>query len=304
MKMSHDTSSDTSTKAGFVAVVGRPNAGKSTLLNWLVGEKLAMVSKKAQATRKRMNIIVMHENAQIIFVDTPGIHEKERLLNRFMLQEVYKAIGDCDLILFLAPAKDGLEHYKKFLEINTKKRPHIVVLSKIDEVGRDDLLKKIGEYQLYQDNFLALVPVSVTKGIGKEELLGQIVKHLPTSPWLYDPELLTTTSVREIYKELIRESIFENLSDEIPYETDVIIEKVEELPNLDRVQATIVAEKRSQKLILVGRGGSTIKRVGRDARIKMEQFSGKKIFLELFVSVKSGWSKTKKSLSEMGYSFE
>ncbi len=304
MKMSHDTSSDTSTKAGFVAVVGRPNAGKSTLLNWLVGEKLAMVSKKAQATRKRMNIIVMHENAQIIFVDTPGIHEKERLLNRFMLQEVYKAIGDCDLILFLAPAKDGLEHYKKFLEINTKKRPHIVVLSKIDEVGRDDLLKKIGEYQLYQDNFLALVPVSVTKGIGKEELLGQIVKHLPPSPWLYDPELLTTTSVREIYKELIRESIFENLSDEIPYETDVIIEKVEELPNLDRVQATIVAEKRSQKLILVGRGGSTIKRVGRDARIKMEQFSGKKIFLELFVSVKSGWSKTKKSLSEMGYSFE
>ncbi len=302
--MSHDTSSDLSTKAGFVAVVGRPNAGKSTLLNWLVGEKLAMVSKKAQATRKRMNIIVMHENAQIIFVDTPGIHEKERLLNRFMLQEVFKAIGDCDLILFMAPARDRLDHYRKFLDLNSRNRPHIVVLSKIDEVGREELLRRIGEYRAYQDRFLALVPVSVSKNIGKEELLDQIVKHLPASPWLYDPELLTTTNIREIYKEMIRESIFENLSDEIPYETDVVIERIEELPGLDRVQATIVAEKKSQKMILVGRGGSTIKRIGRDARIKMERFSGKKIYLELFVSVKSGWSKTKKSLAEIGYHFE
>ena len=304
MKMSQDTSSDISTKAGFVAVVGRPNAGKSTLLNWLVGEKLAMVSKKAQATRKRMNIIVMYENSQIIFVDTPGIHEKERLLNRFMLQEVFKAIGDCDLILFLAAAKDRLDHYKKFLQINAKNRPHIVVLTKIDEVSKEDLFKKIGEYQTYQERFLALVPVSVTKNIGKEELLKQISANLPASPWLYDPELLTTTSVKEIYKEMIRESIFDNLSDEIPYETDVIIEKIDEQPGLDRVQATIIAEKKSQKMILVGRGGSTIKRIGKDARMKMEEFSGKKIFLELFVSVKSGWSKTKKSLSEVGYYFE
>ncbi len=302
--MSQDTSSKVTTKAGFVAVVGRPNAGKSTLLNWLVGEKLAMVSKKAQATRKRMNIIVMYENSQIIFVDTPGIHEKERLLNRFMLQEVFKAIGDCDLILFLAAAKDRLENYEKFLQINAKKRPHIVVLTKIDEVSNEELLKKIGEYQTYQERFLALVPVSVTKNIGKEELLKQISENLPASPWLYDPELLTTTSIKEIYKEMIRESIFDNLSDEIPYETDVIVEKVDERPDIDRIQATIIAEKRSQKLILVGRGGSTIKRIGRDARMKMEQFSGKKIYLELFVSVKSGWSKTKKSLGEVGYRFE
>ncbi len=302
--MSQDTSSKVTTKAGFVAVVGRPNAGKSTLLNWLVGEKLAMVSKKAQATRKRMNIIVMYENSQIIFVDTPGIHEKERLLNRFMLQEVFKAIGDCDLILFLAAAKDRLENYEKFLQINAKKRPHIVVLTKIDEVSNEELLKKIGEYQAYQERFLALVPVSVTKNIGKEELLKQISENLPASPWLFDPELLTTTSIKEIYKEMIRESIFDNLSDEIPYETDVIVEKVDERPDIDRIQATIIAEKRSQKLILVGRGGSTIKRIGRDARMKMERFSGKKIFLELFVSVKSGWSKTKKSLGEVGYRFE
>ncbi len=304
MKTLHATSSECPTKAGFVAVVGRPNAGKSTMLNWLVGEKLAMVSKKAQATRKRMNIIVMHENAQIVFVDTPGIHEKERLLNRFMLSEAIKAIGDCDLVLFLAPAKDRLEHYKKFLALNTRNRPHIVVLTKIDEVSNQALLEKISEYRKYQEKFLALVPVSVTKGIGKESLLNEITAHLPCSPWLYDPELMTTTNIQEIYKEMIRESIFDNLSDEIPYETDVIIEKIEELPNLDRVQATIVTEKKSQKMIIVGRGGSTIKRIGRDARMKMEEFSGKKIFLELFVSVKSGWSKNKKSLSEIGYVFE
>nr|WP_236579156.1 GTPase Era [Hydrogenimonas urashimensis] len=298
------TSSDCPTKAGFVAVVGRPNAGKSTLLNWLVGEKLAMVSKKAQATRKRMNIIVMHGNVQIIFVDTPGIHEKERLLNQFMLSEAIKAIGDCDLVLFLAPAKDRLDHYEKFLELNTKGRPHIVVLTKIDEVSNQKLLEKISEYQKFQERFLALIPVSVTKDIGKKELLDEIGKHLPCSPWLYDPELMTTTNIRDIYKEMIRESIFDNLSDEIPYETDVIIEKIDEKPHLDRVQATIIAEKKSQKLILVGRGGSTIKRIGRDARIKMEKFAGKKIFLELFVSVKSGWSKNKKSLSEIGYSFQ
>jgi len=304
MKILHDTSSDCLTKAGFVAVVGRPNAGKSTLLNWLVGEKLAMVSKKAQATRKRMNIIVMYEDAQIIFVDTPGIHEKERLLNQFMLSEAIKAIGDCDLILFLAPAKDKLDHYKKFLELNSKNRPHIVVLTKIDEVSQEALLAKIAEYQKFQDKFLALIPISVTKGVGKDQLLDEITKHLPHSPWLYDPELLTTTNIREIYKEMIRESIFDNLSDEIPYETDVIIEKIDELPNLDRIQATIIAEKKSQKMIIVGKGGSTIKRIGRDARLKMEQFSGKKIFLELFVSVKSGWSKNKKMLEEFGYIYE
>ncbi|WP_353662492.1 GTPase Era [Hydrogenimonas sp. SS33] len=298
------TSSDCPTRAGFVAVVGRPNAGKSSLLNWLVGEKLAMVSKKAQATRKRMNVIVMHGDTQIIFVDTPGIHEKERLLNRFMLQEAVKAIGDCDLVLFLAPAKDRLDHYEKFLKLNAKNRPHIVVLTKVDEVDNGALLRKIGEYSRYQDRFLALVPVSVTKNIGKEQLLDEIAKHLPCSPWLYDPQLLTTTHIREIYKEMIREAIFDNLSDEIPYETDVIIEKIEERPDLDRVQATIVAEKKSQKMILIGKGGSTIKRIGRDARLKMERFSGKKIFLELFVSVKTGWSKNKKTLSEIGYVFE
>ncbi len=290
------------TKAGFVAVVGRPNAGKSTLLNHIVGEKLAMVSKKAQATRKRMNIIVMHGDAQIIFVDTPGIHEKERLLNQFMLDEALKAMGDSDLIIFLAPVTDKLTEYEKFLKLaQAKGVKHIVILTKIDHVKQGDILAKLGEYQKYQEHFEAIIPFSVNKRVGKKQLLDEISKHLPTSPFLYDPEILTTEHIRTIYKELIRESIFENLSDEIPYESDVTIEKIEESDTLDKVYATIVVEKETQKGMIVGQKGAGIKRVGKLAREQMEVFSGKKIFLDLHVSVKKGWSKNKDGLEEFGY---
>jgi GTP-binding protein Era len=290
------------TKAGFVAVVGRPNAGKSTLLNHIVGEKLAMVSKKAQATRKRMNIIVMHGDAQIIFVDTPGIHEKERLLNQFMLDEALKAMGDSDLIVFLAPVTDKLTEYEKFLKLaQAKGVKHIVVLTKIDHVKPGDILAKLGEYQKYQEYFEAIIPFSVNKKVGKKQLLDEICKHLPTSPFLYDPEILTTEYIRDIYKELIRESIFENLSDEIPYESDVTIEKIEEGDTMDKVYATIVVEKETQKGMIVGQKGAGIKRVGKLAREQMELFSGKKIFLDLHVSVKKGWSKNKDGLEEFGY---
>ncbi|SFV53103.1 GTP-binding protein Era [hydrothermal vent metagenome] len=290
------------TKAGFVAVVGRPNAGKSTLLNHIVGEKLAMVSKKAQATRKRMNIIVMHKNSQIIFVDTPGIHKKERLLNQFMLDEALKAMGDSDLILFLAPATDKLTEYEKFLELpQSKNLKHIILLTKIDHVKQGDLLQKLGEYQKYQDRFEAIIPFSVNKKVGKTQLLDEISKYLPVSPFLYDTEILTTDNIRDIYKELIREAIFENLSDEIPYESDVTIEKIDESDHMDKIYATIVVEKETQKGIIVGNRGETIKRVGKSAREEIELFSGKKIYLNLFVSVKKGWSKDRESLEEFGY---
>ncbi len=290
------------TKAGFVAVVGRPNAGKSTLLNHIVGEKLAMVSKKAQATRKRMNIIVMHDDAQIIFVDTPGIHEKERLLNQFMLDEALKAMGDSDLIIFLAPVTDKLTEYEKFLKLTQAKGvKHIVVLTKIDHVKQGDILAKLSEYQKYQDCFEAIIPFSVNKKVGKKQLLDEICKHLPISPFLYDPEILTTEHIRNIYKELIRESIFENLSDEIPYESDVTIEKIDESDTIDKVYATIVVEKETQKGMIVGQKGAGIKRVGKLAREQMELFSGKKIFLDLHVAVKKGWSKNKDGLEEFGY---
>jgi len=299
-----DTKSGTTeeTRAGYVAIVGRPNAGKSTLMNALLGEKISMVSQKANATRKRINAIVMHKNNQIIFIDTPGLHEKEKMLNQFMMKEAIKAIGDCDIILFLAPITDSTEEYEKFLKLT--KRPHLVLLSKIDHVSNEKILQKIHEYQAFQDNFLGIIPVSVTKGgIGFESVLDEISKHIPLSPYLYDPDDLTTEMLRDIYKEFIREAIFDNISDEIPYETDVLIDKVEESKTLEKIRATIIVEKQTQKGIIIGKGGAAIKRIGRDSRLQIENLIGKKVFLDLFVSVKKGWTNDKQSLEDIGYKF-
>ncbi|RXJ54567.1 GTPase Era [Candidatus Marinarcus aquaticus] len=289
------------TKCGYVSVVGRPNAGKSSLLNWLVGEKIAMVSHKANATRKRANIIVMHNDDQIVFVDTPGIHETEKLLNQFMLDEALKAMGDCDLILFLAPVTDKVQHYEDFLVKNKKNTKHILLLTKIDFVSNQELLDKMKEYEKYRDKYESIIPVSIKKGTKHSDILDSVVKELPEHPYLFDPEILTTEHLRDIYKEFIRESIFENISDEIPYETDVLINKVEEKPNVDVIKATIIVQKSTQKGMIIGKGAAAIKRIGKDARTKIEKLSGKKVYLELFVSIKKGWTKNKQGLKELGY---
>ncbi len=289
------------TKCGYVSVVGRPNAGKSSLLNWLVGEKIAMVSHKANATRKRSNIIVMHEDDQVIFVDTPGIHETEKLLNQFMLDEALKAMGDCDLILFLAPVTDKVSYYEDFLVKNKKNVKHILLLTKIDFVSNDEILEKIKEYEQYSDKYEAIIPISIKKQTKKSDILDEVVKYLPEHPYLFDPEIMTTEHLRDIYKEFIRESIFENISDEIPYEADVIVNKVEEKPTVDVIKATIIVQKDTQKGMIIGKNATAIKRIGRDARIKIEKLSGRKCFLELFVSIKKGWTKDKKGLKELGY---
>ena len=292
------------TKCGYVSTIGRPNAGKSSLLNWLVGEKITMVSHKANATRKRSNVIVMHKDNQIIFVDTPGLHEQEKLINQFMLAEALKAMGDCDLILFLAPVTDKICHYEDFLEKNTKKTKHILLLTKTDFVKNQELLDKIKEYEKYQDKYECIIPVSIKKGRKQENILDEVIHYLPEHPYLFDPEILTDTHLREIYKEFIRESIFENISDEIPYEADVVIDTIEEKKDIDVIKATIVVEKSSQKGMIIGKGAVAIKRIGKAAREKIERLSQKKVYLELFVSVKKGWSKNKDGLREMGYNLD
>jgi GTP-binding protein Era len=291
-------------KCGYVSTIGRPNAGKSSLLNWLVGEKINMVSHKANATRKRSNTIVMHGDDQIIFVDTPGLHEKEKLINQYMLEEALKAMGDCDLILFLAPVTDKVSHYEDFLAKNKKNTPHILLLTKTDFVSQRELLEKIDEYKKYEDRYESIIPVSIKKGRKQANILDEVVYHLPESPYLFDTEILTTTHLREIYREFIRESVFDNISDEIPYEADVVIDKIEEKPNVEVIKATIIVEKSTQKGMIIGKGGEAIKRIGLNARKKIEQLIDRKVYLELFVSVKKGWSKNKESLKELGYDFE
>ena len=290
-------------KSGFVGILGKPNAGKSTLLNWLLGEKIALVSPKANASRKRVNAIVMHKDNQIILLDTPGLHEKEKLLNKFMLKEALKALSDSDLVLFLADVRDDLSGYEWFLELNTKQIPHIVVLTKTDLVNNEEIENKKREYEKY-GKALAVIPVSAVEGKGKEELLDEIVKHLPEHPYYYDPEIISTEHVRDIYKELIREALFEKLGDELPYETDILIDKIEEYEHLDKIYATIVVERNSQKGMIIGKKGKKIKEIGMYARRLLEQFSGKKIYLELYVKIVPGWTKNKRILEELGYEVE
>lgn len=292
------------TKAGFVAVIGRPNVGKSTLVNALVGEKIAMVSHKANATRKRSQIIVMHNNAQIIFIDTPGLHKKEKELNKFMLSEALKALGDADLIVFLADIKDRVDDYEKFLQLNKKSIPHLLLLNKMDRIDQKRAFEEIKKYENYTDRYKELIPLSAEKKRNLHTLLNQITKHLPKSPYFFDPRQITTDTIKDIYKELVREAVFNQISDEIPYESDVVINRVDESDKKDTISATIYVEKESQKGIVIGKGGVAIKRIGINARKAMEVFSGKKIHLDLFVKHSKGWSKSKSIMADMGYEID
>lgn len=298
----NDINASIATRAGFVAAIGRPNAGKSTLLNHLLGEELALVSRKANATRKQLQMIVPYTplNAQIIFVDTPGLHHKEKLLNQYMLSQALKAMSDCDILLYLAPVSDGIESYVEFLTLS-KNKAHILLLTKTDTCTKEQLLSKIAQYQAYEEHFLALLPVSVQKGFDKSRILHTIASFLPYSPFFYDESLLSPALLKDIYKEIIRESLFEKLGDEIPYESDVLITQCNESLECDRIYANIIVEKQSQKAMVIGKSGSSIKRIGIYAREKMMKISGKKIYLQLNVEARKGWSRQKALLKKIGY---
>ncbi|MDY3113210.1 MAG: GTPase Era [Helicobacter sp.] len=295
---------DINTKSGFVAVLGRPNAGKSTFLNTLIGEKLALVSHKANATRKRMNLILMHGETQIIFVDTPGLHKQEKLLNKYMLNEALKALSDCDVLAFLAPVSDKIDYYLEFLElIKSEKKPHILLLSKCDSTSKEELFKKIKEYEKYSDKFSALIPISIKDLDSLKRTAEVLAPLMPHSHYFYDPEILSPNTTREIVKELIREAVFENLSDEIPYESDVLISVYKEKVGLHYIKATIITQKESQKGVIIGKNAATLKRIGKNARGKIESFVGARVYLELFVKVVP-WAKEVESLKKIGYNFE
>lgn len=295
------------TRCGFVGVIGKPNVGKSAFLNKIIGQELALVSHKANATRKKMNFIIPYETqdciSQIIFVDTPGLHHQEKLLNQFMLKEALKVHQDSDLVLFIASATDSLKYYEEFLELNQSK-PHIILLNKIDLLTQEKLLQTLKLYQAYQDHFLAIIPFSVKKDENFYPLLDVIYKHMPLAPFLYDMENLTDSNLRDIFKELIRESVFNNLSDELPYESEVQIEKVFEKNDFIKISAKIFVEKESQKSMVIGKNANTIKRIGKMARIKIQKLTEKKVFLLLNVFVQKAWSKEKEKLKKFGYDID
>lgn len=280
-------------KSGFVSIVGRANAGKSSLLNCLINEKIAIVSHKQNATRRKINAIVMHGDSQIIFIDTPGLHESGKMLNQLMVEAAKKAIVDCDLILFLAPVTDGLDDYEKFLSLKPK-HPHIVVLNKVDTVSNAQVLKKLSEYAKYSDKFSAILPFSVRQSTYKTSLLEAITKLLPDHEYYYDPEFITTTNERDIFRDFILEAIYDNLSDELPYSCDAIVNKVLQKPQIIEIYATIITEREAHKPLIIGKGGESIKRIGIGARKLISNLTGTKVFLKLNVVVKKGWSKDEK----------
>lgn len=276
-------------KSGFVSLIGRTNAGKSSLVNYLLGEDISMVSHKVNATRRKINAIVMNGEDQIIFIDTPGLHESQKTMNKLMIESAIKAMGDCDLILFLASIHDSLENYEKFLALN-RKVPHILLLTKIDEVNNEKVFKKLEEYQKYQNEFLSLFPLSIKSQTYKIPLLNELSKYLPEHEHYFDPEFITSSSEREIIRDFILEAIFESASSELPYNSDVLILNMKEKEDIIEIYADIITDTKSHKMILVGKNGETIKRIGIKARKRIQEFLNKKIFLKLNVVIKKSWN--------------
>ena len=288
-------------KSGFVSIIGRTNAGKSSFLNALLNEKIAIVSHKQNATRRKINGIVMNGEDQIIFTDTPGLHESNKAINQLLISQAIKSMGDCDLIVFLAPIHDDTSDYEKFLALNPEK-PHILVLTKVDESSNAKVLEKITQYQKFQDKFAALLTFSTKQPTYKKPLLDEICKLLSEHEYFYDPEFLTPTNEKEIFREFILEAIYENLSDEIPYLSDAIIKSVKEKTGITEIYASIITERDIHKSMIIGKNGETIKRIGIFARKLIQNLTNTKVFLKLDVVVKKGWSKEEKSLNQIiGY---
>ena len=243
----------------------------------------------------------MNGEDQIIFTDTPGLHESNKAINQLLISQAIKSMGDCDLIVFLAPIHDDTSDYEKFLALNPEK-PHILVLTKVDESSNAKVLEKITKYQKFQDKFAALLTFSTKQPTYKKPLLDEICKLLPEHEYFYDPEFLTPTNEKEIFREFILEAIYENLSDEIPYLSDAIIKSVKEKTGITEIYASIITERDIHKSMIIGKNGETIKRIGIFARKLIQNLTNTKVFLKLDVVVKKGWSKEEKSLNQIiGY---
>lgn len=291
-------------KSGFVAIVGRPNVGKSTLLNRILGQKIAITSNKPQTTRNRILGIHNFTGGQALFVDTPGIHKPKGKLNRYMVDQAISACSDVDLVLFLVEANDkpggGDEYILRLLE--RANAPVCLVINKIDMVEPQSLLALIDAYSK-RFEFKEVVPICAENGDGVPQLLQAIEPYLPEGPQFYPDDMLTDQPERFIVAEMVREKVMRRTSEEIPYGVAVQVESFEEKPekNLVVIQAVIHVERDSHKKIIVGKGGQMIRTLGQDARYEIERFLGTKVFLELFVRVDKDWSQSSRMLRELGY---
>ena len=292
-------------KCGFVTIIGRPNVGKSTLLNQILGQKIVITTDKAQTTRKRIKGILTVDEGQIIFVDTPGIHRPLNKLGEFLLDEAKIALPDADLILFLVDGSEPAGKGDKWIVENLLKKTEIPVLLVMNKLDKIKNIQKVEENMmsyktLFEDN-IPLIRISAKTGRNKDTLLSNILKKLPEGEKLYPDDIVTEESMRSVTEEIIREKVLLNTQDEIPHSVAIKVEKYEETDSIDRIYATIFCETKSQKGILIGKGGSLLKKIGTEARLELENITDKKVFLGLEVKVEKDWRKKDNALKNFGY---
>src|SRR5256714_1013174 len=292
-------------RSGFVAVVGRPNAGKSTLVNRLVGQKIAIVTSKPQTTRNRIQGIVTKPKGQIVFIDTPGLHEAESALGRQMMQEVAAALEGIDVLLLMVDASRMHPHADDLLLEKAKRfrGKTILALSKVDRLPKPKLLPLIEAFAKSFE-FAAILPISALKGDGCEELLDEILKQLPEGEPYFPEDQVTDQPERFLAAEIIREKAIQVMYHEVPYALAVFVEKFEETPKLLRIEALMNVERDSQKKILIGHKGETIKKIGTEARKELEVILGSKIYLGLFVKVSPDWREEPLKVRELDWRYQ
>lgn len=295
-------------KSGFVAIIGRPNVGKSTLLNQILGQKIVITTDKAQTTRKRIKGILTTDEGQIVFIDTPGVHKPLNKFGEFLLDEAKVSVPDADLILFLVDVSEPAGKGDKWIVENILNQaqenntPILIILNKVDKMKN---LMKVEEnlltYKMLFNQNLQTLKVSALTGRNKDNLVANIMERLPEGVQLYPDDVVTEETMRDVAPEIVREKILINTKEEIPHSVAVLVEKYEETDKIDRIYASIYCETKSQKGILIGKGGSLLKVIGTQARLELEKIVGKKVYLELNVKIEKDWRKNNKALKAFGY---
>jgi len=289
-------------KSGFVTLIGRPNVGKSTLMNYLIGQKIAITSNKPQTTRNRIQTVLSGDDGQIVFVDTPGIHKAKNKLGEYMVNIAQRTLNEVDVVLWLVePATfigAGDQHIAKQLE--QVKTPVVLVINKIDMVKKEDLLAIIDAYQKLYD-FAAIVPVCARSGENSDELIKVVMQHLPYGPQFYEEDTITDQPERQIVAELIREKALHVLNEEIPHGIAVVIDKMKKRKKIIDIEATIICERDSHKGIIIGKQGNMLKKIGSNARFEIEQMLQCKVNLQIWVKVKKDWRDSEFLMRNFGY---
>ncbi len=289
-------------KSGFVTLIGRPNVGKSTLMNHLIGQKIAITSNKPQTTRNRIQTVLTTEEGQIVFVDTPGIHKAKNKLGEYMVNVAERTLNEVDVVLWLAEPTTFIGAGEQHIagQLKRVKTPVILVINKIDSVKREDILPAINSYKDIYD-FAEIVPVSARNGDNTEELIRTVMKYLPYGPQFYDEDTVTDQPERQIVAELIREKALHRLQDEIPHGIAVAIDQMKAKGKVMHIEATIICERDSHKGIIIGKQGNMLKKIGSTARFEIEKMLEMQVNLKLWVKVKKDWRDSEFLMKNFGY---